>query len=153
MTVHFRAPEKEPGTTRRPWEAAFIEALRQTANVSRAARMAGVGRRTVYDRRKASEAFREAWDDAREEAADLLEAEARRRAVEGIEEPVHYHGEVCGYVSRYSDTLLIFLLKAARPEKYRERYNLEHTGESGGAVEASDARGRLIARLDAIEER
>ena len=33
-----------------------------------------------------------------------------------------YKGAVCGHVRRYSDTLLMFLLKAHRPEKYRERY-------------------------------
>jgi hypothetical protein len=29
----------------------------------------------------------------------------------------------------YSDTLLIFLLKGARPEKYRERADVRHSGK------------------------
>ena len=42
---------------------------------------------------------------------DALEAEARRRAVEGVRKPVFYQGVICGWVGEYSDTLLIFLLK------------------------------------------
>lgn len=56
-----------------------------------------------------------------------MEQEAFRRAVEGTEKPVFGSmgfrmgsGEI-GRVREYSDTLLIFLLKGARPEKYRER--------------------------------
>ena len=66
--------------------------------------------------------YREAFDLAKEDAADILEAEAKRRAVEGVEEPAGwYKGEAGGVVRKYSDTLLIFLLKGLRPEVYRER--------------------------------
>lgn len=37
-----------------------------------------------------------------------------------------YQGEQCGTIREYSDTLAIFLLKAHKSEKYRERF--EHTG-------------------------
>jgi hypothetical protein len=58
-------------------------------------------------------------------AADALEAEAIRRAFEGQEEPTGwYKGQPGGYVRRYSDTLLIFLLKGAKPEKYADRMEL-----------------------------
>ena len=57
---------------------------------------------------------------------DDLELEARRRAVEGTERPVFYQGGEVGYVREYSDTLLIFLLKAHRPNKFRERVEHEH---------------------------
>ena len=51
-------------------------------------------------------------------AADILEDEVDRRAVEGVEKPVGWHkGKPGGYVREYSDTLLIFLLKGDRPEK------------------------------------
>jgi hypothetical protein len=43
---------------------------------------------------------------------DALEREAWRRAVEGFDEPVHYQGEVVGYVKKYSDRMLELLLKA-----------------------------------------
>jgi hypothetical protein len=72
-----------------------------------------------------SEGYKKAFEDAAEEAADLLETEARRRALEGVEEPVFYQGQQCGTVHKYSDTLLIFLLKGCRPEKYVERVRQE----------------------------
>jgi len=37
---------------------------------------------------------------------------------------VFHQGKVCGGIRKYSDTLLIFLLKAAYPEKYRERVDV-----------------------------
>ena len=35
----------------------------------------------------------------------------------------------------YSDTLLIFMLKARKPDVYRERASIEHTGANGGPLE------------------
>lgn len=58
---------------------------------------------------------------AREEAIELMEEEALERATKGTLEPVYHAGERVGFIRRKSDTLLIFLLKAARPNKYRER--------------------------------
>ena len=55
-----------------------------------------------------------AWADALEEAADALLAEAWRRATEGVEEPIMHQGQVVTTVRKYSDLLLIFLLKSAR---------------------------------------
>jgi hypothetical protein len=51
----------------------------------------------------------------------MLEDEAKRRAHDGIDEPVFYQGEKCGVVRKYSDNLLIFMLKARRREKFSER--------------------------------
>lgn len=123
------------GTRRTPkkdWRDAFIEALSTTGNVKLACVAAGIGRTTVYTERKNNDGFAQSWDVALEEAADLLEDEARRRAVEGVAEPIIYKGKIVTIADpetgietplilrKYSDTLLIFLLKGARPEKYRE---------------------------------
>jgi hypothetical protein len=43
-----------------------------------------------------------------------------RRAYHGVEEPVFYKGVQCGSVTKYSDRLLMFLLQARNPAKYRE---------------------------------
>lgn len=102
--------------------------------MSVACKVAGVPRRTAYDRRESDEQFAAAWDEALEAAADVLEAEAVRRAVQGVEKPVYQGGEMVGTVQEYSDTLLIFLLKGNRPEKFRERHTVEHTGKGGGPV-------------------
>lgn len=94
----------------------FIAALGETPNVSRACVLAGIGRRTAYEWREEDPAFAAMWDDALEAACDELEAVARARAVES------------------SDTLLIFLLKAHRPEKYRETTKHEHSGPGGEPI-------------------
>ena len=45
--------------------------------------------------------------------------------MEGVEEPTGwYKGEPGGFIRRYSDTLLIFLLKGLKPEVYRERVHV-----------------------------
>ena len=109
----------------------FFGAIAAGQTVSAAALVSGYSRRAVYDWRAAAEAFRERWDEAVAMAIERMEAEADRRAVEGTLEPVFYQGDECGHVRRYSDTLLIFRLKALDPQKYRERASLEHTGKDG----------------------
>jgi hypothetical protein len=112
--------KKEP-----EWRATFLAALCQSGNVSHACRMSGIRRRLPYKHRDRFPGFRERWDEAIEVAVDSLEAEARRRAVQGIEKPVYHKGAVVGTIREYSDRLLIFLLKANRPEKFRDNYDLE----------------------------
>lgn len=94
---------------------------------------AGVGRATAYEHKAADPEFAAAWEDAIEEAVEALETEARRRAIEGVEQPIVSGGEIIATVQRYSDTLTIFLLKAHRPERYRDNVRLEHTGPAGVA--------------------
>ena len=61
-------------------------------------------------------------------AGDALEAEAIRRATEGVLKPTGwYKGEPGGYIREYSDILLIFLLKGAKPDKYAERVQVRGT--------------------------
>jgi hypothetical protein len=52
----------------------FLDALGMTANVSRAAREAGVGTRSFYRLRLADEGFRVAWDAALDEGCRQIEA-------------------------------------------------------------------------------
>jgi hypothetical protein len=70
--------------------------------------------------RRNDEEFAEAWDLALEAAAHTLEEEAIRRATEGVLEPVYYKGEVAGYKTNYSDTLLMFILRGLKPGVYRD---------------------------------
>ena len=98
-----------------PWRALFFEMLRKTGNVSAAAWHAGRARAQLYRLRKQDTAFAALWDDALEEAADWLELEALRRAMDGTEEGRYFRGEMIGTITRYSDSLLMFLLKARRP--------------------------------------
>ncbi len=109
----------------------FINVLRETCNVSEAARSAGIGRRTAYEWRDKDPAFAADWEDAEEEAADKLEREAWRRAVEGIDKPVVHQGVITATYKEYSDKMLEILLKGHRPEKFTDRNKIEHSGQIG----------------------
>lgn len=116
----------------------FLEVLRQTGNISKACEVISLSRRTAYNWRAQDAEFAELWDDAIEAGYDLLEQEARRRAYRGLVkkkfgkdgDPVIDPATGQQYYEReYSDTLLIFLLKGGRPEKYRENIKQEQSGE------------------------
>ena len=66
-----------------------------------------------------------------------LEDEAIRLAREGVDKPVFYKGEHCGNVRRCSDTLLIFMLKARKPDVYCEPASIEHTEAMAGPMPCS----------------
>lgn len=137
------------------WVKAFLSVLRDTGNVRAACQDVGIARSTVYEYRAADPGFAAAWDEALQDAADLLEQEARRRAYEGVEKPVfgslgqgQGSGEI-GRVREYSDTLMIFLLKGARPEVYRERANVLNVTVTAAELEKMDSNqlDTLIAQL------
>jgi hypothetical protein len=121
----IRSPERD---------ARFLAALAGGATINSAVISVGYARPTVYRWRAADVEFAAAWDDAVEAGTDILEDEALRRAKDGFDEPRFYEGQVCGYVRRYSDTLLMFLLKARRPGKYGDKVTAEHRGPGGGPI-------------------
>jgi len=120
---------------------AFLAAFAEAGSIRAAARAAGVSERTPWnwlhrDDSEAGRVFQAAFDDAKRLAGNALEAEARRRATEGVRRLRFYRGEPIidpetgrpYFEHEYSDVLLIFLLKGAMPEKYRERFQHEHRG-------------------------
>lgn len=99
---------------------AFLESFRLCGNVTVASKVVGVERHTVYTWQEHDPAFVIAYQQAEIEATEVLEEEARRRAVDGVERPIYHAGKVVGHTREYSDVLLIFLLKARKPGTYRE---------------------------------
>lgn len=132
-----RTPKKRTATD---WSRACLVSLAECGNISEACKVAGVGRQTFYDRRDADDTFAAAATEALEVATEALELEARRRAKDGCDRPVFHQGAQCGVIREYSDTLMIFLLKAHKPEKYRENIRHEHTGEGGGPIRFIEVR-------------
>lgn len=120
------------GDLRQHWTLAFLAALAEVGVLTQAAQAAGVDRSTVFRRRQDDPEFDAACVDAMEQAADKLEREARRRAVEGVEEPVYQGGKLVGTKLVYSDALLSLLLKGRRKQVFAER--TEITGAEGGPV-------------------
>lgn len=82
----------------------------------------------MYELREQDEAFAKAWDEALAEALDVAEGELYRRSVRGVVKRVYYKDEQIDTIREYSDTLLIFMLKSHRPEKYRETTNTHLSG-------------------------
>lgn len=62
-----------------------------------------------------------AFEEARQRSVEVLETEARTRAVEGWDEPVYQNGQLVGWKKKKSDPLLMFLLEAWEPKKYKRR--------------------------------
>jgi hypothetical protein len=106
-------------------KAAFLEAYARIGTIVHAAQHVGLPRRTHYKWLKKDPTYAQQMSEAEEEAIQHLEREARRRAMVGVEEPVYYKGQVCGAVRKYSDTLLIFLLKSKRPAVYRDYHSVD----------------------------
>lgn len=116
-------------TAKRDWHQTFIEGFEDSGLVNEACRLAGIGRATAYRHRQADEDFALAWHDAEEKLVDQMEREAYRRAAEGVDEPIFYKGQEIATVKKYSDTLLIFLLKARKPEVFREQFDHRISGQ------------------------
>jgi hypothetical protein len=109
--IQLYTPKKEETYQERPWYDIFINDFREHGNVRLACEIAGITRDTAYKARERDLEFSRRWREAEEDSVDYLEAQARARAL--------------GFAGKEpSDTLLIFLLKAHRPEKYRERHDI-----------------------------
>jgi hypothetical protein len=106
-------------------KAAFLAALAAGDSVTSAAVAAGVVRQHVYKWRESDEAFAADWDAAIEAGTDRLEDAARDRALKA------------------SDTLLIFLLKGRRPEKFKDKADVNVSG----AVEHTHKVVRVPAKV------
>src|SRR5205809_104871 len=111
----------------KPRQQRFLTTLAATGNVSVAVALAGTSRTRVYQLRRADAAFAERWEEAEQIAADRLEQEAWRRAVEGVQEPLVSAGKIVRdddgqpiAIRRYSDQLLVALLRAHRPARFRD---------------------------------
>lgn len=114
---------KKRGRPPQGWQDTFLEALRNVPVILLACHKAGVSRASAYVHKAKDSAFSDAWEEAMQDGVDRAELEVHRRAVQGNEEPVHYQGVKVDGVKRYSDNLLMFWLKAHRPEKYRDNFD------------------------------
>lgn len=134
------------------WKEIFIAALLKSSNVSAACRKAKIARSFAYNERNLDAEFKAAWDEALEMALDDAESEAWRRGVKGTISNRQYDkdGNLINETRQYSDTLLIFMLKAHRPAKYRETVRNELTGPSGGAIRMAQEHDLSKLSLDEL---
>ena len=116
----------------------FLKAYALHGTIMDGCKAAGVQRWAVRDWVNTDVLFAERYEQAKEDAIEVLEHECRLRALGKA--PVRK-----GFV-KASDTCLIFLLKAARPELYRERAN-----DGWGTDDELIRRGKEA--LDRIDQR
>ena len=118
--------------------AQFLHCLRLGDTVTHAAERICLARGYMYQLRAADPAFASEWTLAIEEGTELLEQAALTRGRDGWDEPVYQRGIQVGVIRKYSDVLLMFMLKGRLPEKYREHLSA-NVNISGVAVKAIDA--------------
>ena len=135
MTAHYTKC-----TPRKKTE--FLRRLRQCGLVNKSADLCRLSRSVLYQHKRKSEKFAKKWDQAVDESVDsVLIEEARRRAVDGIRKPLTHLGEFTkdaegniNYIREYSDSLLMFLIKAKRPEYRQSALFGGHTGDGPQTV-------------------
>lgn len=103
----------------------FCTQIAAGATIGDAAEKAGYAASHLFERRRNEPELASAWAAADELAIQRMEREADRRGVNGWDEPIFHQGKQVGKVKKHSDTLLIFRLKAKRPEVYRERIGVD----------------------------
>jgi len=106
----------EPGTRHDGWtrarQAAFLRSLAASHSVAKAAREVGMSRQSAYSLRARlkGEPFDHAWHAALRCRIDELAETALERALNGVEVPHYYKGELVGTSRKFDERLTIALL-------------------------------------------
>ncbi len=125
-------------------QATFLRALACSHSVKKAAHAAGMSRQSAYELRARlkGEPFDLAWHAALRCRFDALADAAMDRAMNGVEVPHFYKGELIGTSRRYDERLTVALLAL------RERLAPPRSGHHlAGSYDAS-AFGRLVERVE-----
>lgn len=131
----FGFPEKPTIAERKRWAAQerFLAEYARTGLLCHSADVAGVTpqaveqwRKDVTTRGKALNGFQfeKRLEVALRRYNERLDAEIDRRALEGVDKPVTYKGQITGTFKEYSDNLLMFKKKKLDPS-YRDNYNVQ----------------------------
>ncbi len=142
-------------------------------DASSACRLVGISKQTAYRTREHDPEFAAAWDEAREQARDLVERTAHQWITTGV--PVknvrtrtvtktNAKGDLIEETTETvetlsaerSATLMIFWLKAHHAERYRFAEKVEHGGTEGSPIriESVSALDAQIEKLSAeLQER
>ena len=136
----------------------FLTAYSRCGTVASACDASGIGRSTYKAWKKNDTAFQYALDEVTLDFADEIESEAIRRAKEGVrtikfttsgvpikdprkldpdtgEVKPEWKNDPWYYEEEFSDRLLEMLLKAKRPQEFRDRQSIEVSGPGGVPLE------------------
>ena len=126
----------------------FLRNFAEFGIIHKACEVSGLSASSVSNLRKRDPDFLAAFQRARESAADKLESEAHRRAVEGYDRPIFQKGEQVGVERVYSDRLLEIMLRANKPEKFSPAQRTEISGPDGAPISVVGAVG-----VDGLKDR
>lgn len=117
--------DKEPNDKRKVGEISaailkerFLEQYMVCGHVGKTCQILGIVPRTYRHWKYNDEQFKKDFEMAEEIVLQLLEDEAFRRGVIGVEEQVYQGGKAVGTIIRYDTQLLLALLRARAPHKY-----------------------------------
>lgn len=110
----------------------YLVHLEANGQRAKAAKDIGTTSLRVTNERKKDKEFDQACQEAIFLHREACEDELKRRAFDGVEEPVFYQGIQTDTQTRYSDSLLQFYMKANDP-KYKEKIKVD-TVVSGGVL-------------------
>ncbi|VAV94509.1 hypothetical protein MNBD_ALPHA04-619 [hydrothermal vent metagenome] len=133
-------------------QRAFIGALADCGSVVEAARSVGMSDAACYKLRRApgTEGFAAAWDVALDAASARLADIAFDRAMNGVDDVVLDRDGNHVYTKRkYNDRLLMFLLRAHAPDKYR--HGNREAGAMGDGQETVPAHRGQLAVAEALK--
>lgn len=143
-----RRPRKDGWSEAR--QRLFIEALADSGCVETAATAVQMSVQSAYGLRRApgGEAFAAAWTAALQQGALKLADVAFERALMGTQEPVFDRaGIAIGCKTRYSERLMMFLLRAHLPERYAHAHRAELPADAPPASPLAAAIARLEPAL------
>lgn len=130
--------------------AEFRDGMEERFSLRHAYKKAKVSRTTMQEWRKDHPLFDALLDSAQDEMVDTMRAEAYRRSVVGIDEPVFYQGVDTGHrVKKYSDSLLQFTLMGYDSRFRAKDVNMNVSGSLDTNVNIEGLRDRLAQRLSA----
>lgn len=150
MAYHGRKMVQNPRKFNRAAQDAACRAMAETGNRQAAADAAGVAKITIDRYATEDPDFRARLDEAKAQYVRVLEAEAHRRAVEGWDETRMGSGGQLYSVRKFSDQLLLHLLKVKSPEDHRESIRVEQkvTGNIGLSTLSAESREMLRQILE-----
>ena len=114
--------------------AAAVRAMALTGNRSASADAAGVCLSTIEAYLANDEEFKDQMVHAKSQYVAMLEAEATRRAVEGWDEDRMGAGGILYTVKKFSDPLLLHMLKKKAPEEHGDSMKIDQTTKVEGSL-------------------
>jgi hypothetical protein len=133
-------------------QIAFLQLLAETGCVQNAANQVGMSAESAYRlvRRPNAQSFRLAWKMASDAAVGRLSDAVLSRAINGVEVPHFFAGELIGTHRKYDERLAMFILRSRMPQLYGR----EPTGENAPAERIALMFGQAmrLALRDAVRE-